>query len=160
MKPYTFAIALAAVSGSVFATPINDHAANISSTENTALGINCRGSFFCGDPRGAGQVVSRLQGYINDIQNGRVYTNGEHIACVGRGSLASPNAGFCAFLQGTNRGVNGAAIRSLIGFIAGHNCKICGSVPIDFPGSNDPKDGILTVNYVTSTENPCPDGLC
>ncbi|KAK3331574.1 Kp4-domain-containing protein [Cercophora scortea] len=154
----TAILSLASFSGAL-ALPA-DQSENPATLAARALGINCRGSALCSDARSGSNAASRLQGYINNIQGNRVYHNGEHIACVARGSLISPNGGFCAFLQYTNRDVNGAAIKNLIAAIVGHNCKVCGSVPIDFPGSNDPKNGILTVNYVANTDNPCPDGLC
>lgn len=153
--------ALAATT-SALAMPVTDNQSENPASLHSprALGINCRGSAICSDPRAGKDASRRLQAYIQNIQGGRVYRNGEHIACVGRGSTISPNGGFCAFLQGTTRNVNGNQIKELIGHIVGHGCKVCGSVPIDFPGSNDPKNGILTVNYVSNTDNPCPDGLC
>lgn len=66
--------------------------------------------------------------------------------------------GICVFLQGTASGVQGSQIQALFKEIRNHGCKGCGSVPIVFPGSNDPKDGILTVNYVAD-RGGC-DGIC
>ena len=159
MKLTALLVTITATTG-VLSTPLSpDQTPN--EPRAAALGINCRGSALCSDARAGKNAASRLQSFINaGIQGNRVYRNGEHIACVDRTSLAAPSGGFCAFLQGTNRDVNGNNIRDLIGQIVGHGCKVCGSVPIDFPGSNDPKNGILTVNYVSSTDNPCPEGLC
>ncbi|KAF8127080.1 hypothetical protein K438DRAFT_1949225 [Mycena galopus ATCC 62051] len=57
--------------------------------EEISAGINCEGSLKCnGQPHDTAKV---LVGYINGIDSGRYYDNGEHIAC--RDSI-------CAFLQG------------------------------------------------------------
>ncbi|KAI9776538.1 MAG: hypothetical protein M1839_009519 [Geoglossum umbratile] len=132
--------------------------AALAATQTQALGINCRGSGFCGK-NGA---VNTLAGYIDGIQGCRVYQNGEHIACKSDPKVLNGNGGECAFLQGTASGLSGSAIQALIKEIQGHGCEGCGSVPIGFPqvfgGSNDPSGGILTVNYVADTDNPCPDG--
>ncbi|KAJ7664917.1 hypothetical protein B0H17DRAFT_1091150 [Mycena rosella] len=48
-------------------------------TNVSAFGINCEGSLKChGQP---GETASRLVGYINGIDGGRFYNNGQHIAC-------------------------------------------------------------------------------
>jgi hypothetical protein len=65
----------------------------------------------------------------------------------------------CAFLQDTKSGVVGSQIQALLQELQNHGCKGCGSVPIDFTsGSNDPANGILTVNYVGDRRG-C-DGIC
>lgn len=77
----------------------------------------------------------------------------------------------CAFLQYTEKGTKGEGrkgplIKTLLGEIQNHKCKDCGSVPVTFPkdegGSNDPKDGILTINYVSDIGSDCgaDDGIC
>ncbi|KAK3313374.1 Kp4-domain-containing protein [Apodospora peruviana] len=143
------AVPLAAASG-ILAVPLaadadqSENPANL--REPRALGINCRGSSFCGCALGGAGAAERLQSLH--------FQNGEHIACT----QSAGSSGFWAFLQATNRDVNGAAIRSLINYIVGHNCRTCGSVPIDYPGSNDPKNGILAINYVFNTR--CCEGLC
>jgi hypothetical protein len=130
------------------ASPVEQTSAN---PQKALLGINCRGSGFCsGD-----SVAFQLYQYINNAQDNRFYPNGIHIACTKSGS-----GGICAFLQGTKSGLNGAQIKPLASEIVKHGCKVCGSVPITFPGSNDPKNGILTFNYVKNTDNPCRPGLC
>uniref|UniRef100_A0A914YB76 Killer toxin Kp4 domain-containing protein n=1 Tax=Panagrolaimus superbus TaxID=310955 RepID=A0A914YB76_9BILA len=71
----------------------------------------------------------------------------------------NPNDGYCLFLQKTQNGINGDRIKQLVALLMEHGCKGCGSVPINYPGSNDPKNGILTSNYVSNKDNPC-NGLC
>lgn len=62
--------------------------------------------------------------------------------------------GVCLFPQNMEDGakLSIGAIRELVDAIGEHGCSTCGSVPIHFvdQGSNDPKDGILTSNYVGS----------
>lgn len=50
-------------------------------------------------------------------------------------------------------------IRELVDEVLEHDCKTCGSVPIHYvdQGSNDPRWGILTFNYV---KNPFCIGNC
>lgn len=122
-----------------------------------ALGINCRGSLIC-ETMGHRGSVSQLEGIMAvGLDKSCTYPNGQHIACaaIGHGSK-----GVCAFLQGTAAGLKGDQILLLIADLAAHNCDSCGSVPIGYPESNDPSDGILTVNYVVNTANPCPNGIC
>ena len=38
--------------------------------------------------------------------------------------------------------------RKLMDDLLKHQCSNCGSVPVDYPGSNSPNNGILTFNYV------------
>jgi hypothetical protein len=134
--------------------------------QSVALGINCRGSSTCGRAKTQG-AVNTIAGYIAGVQPCRNYKNGEHIACINDGNVLASNGGFCAFLQGTASGAVGADINAMIQSLNNRtddHCNNCGSVPILFPpalgGSNDPKPGILTVNFVSNTDNPCPDGLC
>jgi hypothetical protein len=94
-----------------------------------------------------------LLDFIYNIEPCRVYQSGEHIACISDSNILTPNGGFCAFLQNTNHGFNGEDILSMIDSLAsrtGDVCNNCGSVPVTFPpalgGSNDPGQGILTVN--------------
>lgn len=131
-----------------------------------ALGINCRGSSVCDRAKTKGGV-DILFNFIADIQPCRVYKNGEKIACVADGNILSPNGGFCAFLQGAKRDYQGQEILPMIDSLNNRtddHCNNCGSVPVGFPpafgGSNDPGNGILTVNFVTDRDNPCPTGLC
>lgn len=74
------------------------------------------------------------------------------------GSIAT--GGICLFAQGlTAPALNLGDIRPLTDKLLEHGCGTCGSVPVHFvdQGSNDPKDGILTFNYV---KNPYCTGKC
>ncbi|KAI5459614.1 killer toxin [Mariannaea sp. PMI_226] len=135
--------------------------------EATALGINCRGSSTCGRSHTKNAIKQLASFIIGEIETCRTYSNGEHIACITDGNILAPNGGFCAFLQGTGYGASGLAIQELIATLADRTddvCNNCGSIPYSFPadlgGSNDPGAGILTVNFVGNTDNPCPTGLC
>jgi hypothetical protein len=57
----------------------------------------------------------------------------------------------CAFYQNTG-GWQAKRAKDIVGHLVAHNCKVCGSVPTDYPNSNDVKNGQLTFNYVAS---PC-----
>jgi Kp4 len=122
-------------------------------------GINNRGSTNC-----ANGSMEQIQKFINTIPDTQVYKDGEHIACSSiHGGLGG---GTCAFLQGTKTGATGYELKILINALAAHeNTKGCGSVPVTFPsefgGVNRlSTEGMLTVNYVVSTANPCPPGVC
>lgn len=54
------------------------------------------------------------------------------------------------FAQHLKKPLTLGEIRPLMDAILKHDCNTCGSVPVDFvsEGSNDPSDGILTINYV------------
>lgn len=68
--------------------------------------------------------------------------------------------GICLFAQGLSApNINLGSIRSLIDKLLEHGCGTCGSVPVHFidQGSNDPKGGILTFNYV---HDPFCTGNC
>jgi len=69
--------------------------------------------------------------------------------------------GICLFAQYMASGATLSLgdIRPLLDAVLEHNCHTCGSVPIHYVDqkSNDPKDGILTFNYV---ENPDCVGEC
>jgi hypothetical protein len=114
----------------------------------TALGINCRGSHNC---LGGASIAQSLTAFISDIDQGRWYENGEHIACditvvVDSGSS---NVCTCAFLQNTG-GAWGSDILRLAHYISDHGCQACGSVPYFYPSDNDVRHGELTYNYVSS----------
>lgn len=68
-----------------------------------------------------------------------------------------PEGGICLFPRKASLALG--QIRPLTNAILEHGCSTCGSVPIHFvdKGSNDPSDGILTVNDV---KNPFCDGDC
>jgi hypothetical protein len=99
---------------------------------------------------------------VRDLDPNHQFGNGDHIACayttVNEGEKSE--WGECAFLQNMKEGTTlpGSKIQELLPYLVDHGCKSCGSVPIDFPGSNDPANGILTVNYVSNRggcENVC-----
>lgn len=106
----------------------------------TALGINCQGSFNC---EGGFQSLQNFQDLESQIDPDRLYDNEEHIMCDG----VDTNS-ICLFPQGTESGLLGSSIPGLINALVDHGCAVCGSVPIFFPGSNDPSEGILTSNWV------------
>jgi hypothetical protein len=157
-------LAASSVSGLASSSP-SSYSTSSSNTTLTSLGstdgINCNGSHF-----GEKGPLSTLIDIINDIDPNRVYSAPQHIACIpgSRNSVLGwyNGGGFCAFLQSTKYSINGGQIKNLMKDLADHGCKGCGSVPIDFdwPTSNSPANGILTVNYVVDTASPCPNGLC
>ena len=108
----------------------------------TALGINCRGSSLCS---GKGNAMVALRDGINrDIDRNRQYSNGKQIACT--------DNNICAFVQDSSGSVSGDRIATLMPYLVDHRCATCGSVPLDYPNSNDVSQGELTVNYV---QNAC-----
>ncbi|KAL6691475.1 killer toxin [Trichoderma pleuroticola] len=117
-----------------------------------AAGINCNGNSLCG---GVGGRSTDILNYVQGINTGRTYQNGEHIACW----ESALGTGICAFLQGTG-GITGDLIKVLVQDIVNHGCRVCGSVPVFFnSGDNNSNDhGELTINYVGSTGG-C-NGLC
>lgn len=114
------------------------------------LGINCRGSGYCTFNTNKNEWDAQtLTWFINAIDTGRWYNDGEQIACT-------PTQ-ICAFLQKTD-GAWGYNIKGLAHLITDHGCKICGSVPYFYPSDNNCDNGMLTYNYVS---NPaCNNGLC
>ena len=120
------------------------------------LGINCRGSAFCNSYVHVMPIITAM-----GIPATRTYTKGEHILCIAIVPLSTE--GICAFLQGSQDvQITGEKAASLLGQLGGHRCGVCGSIPIGYsksdPKSNDPKAGILTVNYVTNVKG-CR-GIC
>ncbi|KAL7956709.1 hypothetical protein V8C34DRAFT_306390 [Trichoderma compactum] len=71
-----------------------------------AQGINCDGSSQCGN---TGGCSTDILNFVQGINTGRTYQNGEHIACC-ESSLGN---GICAFLQGTG-GITGDRIKELV----------------------------------------------
>ncbi|PKY01205.1 killer toxin [Aspergillus campestris IBT 28561] len=115
------------------------------SSTTTALGINCRGSGFCGDASsGSGTRLSRIKNKIDAIDDNAHYNNGDHIAC----DVDPIGSGFCAFFQSTGDGGSAADAKRLVQDLINHGCAACGSVPTG--QENDVKNGQLTVNYVGS----------
>jgi hypothetical protein len=144
------------------------------------LGINCPGSGWCNIVSGA--VASDLDGYIqtakgkfrpspnlphmsNSLADNTWYADGQHIACTQAEAHLLPEndgseIGFCTFLQKSG-GAYGSKIKSLSKDILGHGCKDCGSVPTDWPNSNDVDNGMLTSNMVSMPKGTvCTEGLC
>ncbi|KAF2429475.1 Kp4-domain-containing protein [Tothia fuscella] len=123
-----------------------------------ALGINCRGSGACtGLVRPA---VPPLVHAIWSLDDNYLWSTREPIACYIR---------VCAFLQPwsghgadtIDKGVTGRRIKELAREIFKHGCTECGSVPLDYPESNDGAvAGELTFNVVknTSSRGRCPMG--
>ncbi|EFQ34120.1 hypothetical protein CGRA01v4_12185 [Colletotrichum graminicola] len=112
-----------------------------------ALGINCRGSGNCNSDNFQG-AASELAALIRSIPDGRWFNNGQQIACFSRWGVGG---GICAFYQNTG-GWQAKKAKDIVGHLVSHGCKVCGSVPTGFPGSNDVAQGQLTFNYVAK---PC-----
>jgi hypothetical protein len=77
------------------------------------------------------------------LELNRPYEVGEHLACVKR----QDHGAYCLFPQ-VNK-IWGYNIKRVLPLLIEHGCKKCGSIPNNYPMSNDPKDGILTSNYVS-----------
>ena len=145
---------------------------NAVSAVGTSLGINCRGSLLCPDHIGTSPDYMRT---LIEITNGNavdcpsdfscgplndadIYLSQDHIVCLPTG--VSVLGGICAFAQGSNvpaTGVTGALVKSKLGELRNHGCRVCGSVPLG--GDNDPqRQGILTVNYISkwACKGLCP----
>ena len=124
-------------------------------------GINNRGSGYC-----AKGSMSDIYNYLMQIPDLQLYKSDEHIACTDKKSGLAIGGGTCAFLQGVSGTVSGLQVKRLITLLSQHpNTEGCGSIPIYFPpefgGHNVLADfGMLTVNYVQDTDNPCPPGVC
>ncbi len=112
-----------------------------------ALGINCRGSAQCGMPYDA---INKFISIAPGLDHNRQYHSGENIMCETRSGGA---AGVCLFLDDVSGGVSTDEIRRLLDALRNHGCTKCGSVPIDFPGSNSPANGVLKSNYVGDMTN-------
>lgn len=107
-------------------------------------GINCRGSSNCLAYKGR---IAFIKEYIDDIDEGWRYQNGEYIACYSYGTQS-----MCAFLQNTPRGATGSEIKKPLMFLIDHTCEGCGSAPLLLlDGMNDGSQGELTVNAVWDT---------
>lgn len=149
MKFLTTPLQVAFVIGGALVSSSAIPALNNTSVDPMALGINCRGSAQCNlSPAIPDAALDEILGYANSLDPNRWYENGNHIICVNKGSTFD---GVCVFLQDT-QGEHGYQIKPLLQSLRDHGCKACGSVPVVFPSSNDPSSGILTVNYVVSTD--------
>ncbi|KAK3311105.1 killer toxin [Chaetomium strumarium] len=107
------------------------------------LGINCRGSSNCAFVSNQRTALDLANVIVDRIDVNRWYNNGEHVACSAEG--------ICAFLQNTG-GWQGARIRELAPYIPRHGCQVCGSVPTDYPRTNNVENGQLTFNYVSNPQ--------
>lgn len=113
-------------------------------------GINCEGSSNCGMTEE--WVVSDINGWMGNVDDDRLYNNGEHIVCVG-------DITFCSFPRDTTGGVLGKDLKVLMNILVDHGCTVCGSVPTGAPaGINDVSQGMLTINYVED-DGGC-SGVC
>lgn len=151
---------------------------SILASPSNALGINCRGSFFC-----LGMETSNITGKITDllthlpgIQPRAIYTTGAHIACLAAEEALSRHTGaFCLFMQNSQgnmmhevinpvtgdiyRGIDGSLIKRKSIELLLHGCRACGSVPIS-DDNNPDEEGILTVNYVTDPGTCTGSRIC
>jgi hypothetical protein len=71
-----------------------------------------------------------------------------HIACSLDPIKDNWEGSLCVFIQYTNETLTGRRIKHLMSGLVAHGCKRCGSIPITWPESNDPRNGILTANFV------------
>ena len=138
--PTTLITLLLALSAKSLAAPAN----TTSDLAPRALGINCRGSFNC------------FNGAMQNILNTALSNTGGCSAGPGQQMYCDGN--ICAFTQGTGASINPETAQNLLTSLHAHGCQGCGSVPLDFPFSNDPSNGILTVNYVS--DNHGCNGIC
>jgi hypothetical protein len=121
----------------------------------SATGINCAGSGLCSSTNA--NVAQQLKEYIDRIDTSRYYNNGEKIACD-KVQAIEGSVTICAYLQNSG-GAPGHSIQDLAHYIPDHGCKVCGSVPLFYPGDNNVANGELTFNAVA---NGCGNsgGLC
>ncbi len=117
-----------------------------------ATGINCHGSIICSLQGTNMMAYLHTQIVYGGGDPNHVYHNGDKVACSA--------SGICVFLQGTDeQGLSLQAITNLMGTLIGHECRVCGSVPIFYPTENDISlHGMLTVNY-SSRLDGC-QGFC
>ncbi len=124
-------------------------------------GINNQGSGYC-----AKGSMSELVGFVEQIPAYQQYKDGEHIACSGIKSSLALGGGTCVYFQGTGINHLGIEAQRLIQILSQHpNTQGCGSIPVSLLpelGSVNQFSaaGMLTVNYVANTDNPCPPGVC
>lgn len=109
------------------------------------LGINCRGSSSCGAVDGTLRDITDLVCNFPFGRNAkRRYNHNERIAQV----CDRFTGGLAVFTQDTRSTITPMQACVLLRLLMRHGCKACGSIPLDFPNSNDVKKGQLTVNYV------------
>ena len=127
----------------------------------SAKGINCDGSGWCTTFRGEttntcndGDTMQRLKCFIDGADPNKQFHDGQHIAGL-RAAHDNINVGSAVFVfpQKSNQvnGIVGWKLGTLMEDLVDYGCRACGSVPQGYSwGSNSPKDGILTVNYIWS----------
>lgn len=121
----------------------------------SALGINCRGSHLCWDTSSRPVSVAEYLHsavFVSKKDPLTTFRDHEHITCVDFDEEGEGYDGFCLSLQGAKQTLG--QIRPLFDALLAHNCRFCGSVPIHFVDwkSNDPRWGILTLNYVRKAD--------
>lgn len=114
-----------------------DHVICVS--QNQPITVGATGSFTGGGGGGGGGKPVEARAAEPQVNvGGSVSLSGS----IGEG-------GICAFPQSLKKGsITLGEIRRLMGELLKHSCSTCGSVPVDYPKSNDPGNGILTFNYV------------
>lgn len=119
--------------------------------------VDCHGGFGCKFGKGAkfasGNIAQQLTEYIKFIDQTRIYSNGEHIACQTFSLPFGFKSHICAFLQEVDA-AKGSTILRLAHFIP-EFCRICGDVPFYYPEGTG---GTLRFDVVSS--GACPNGLC
>ncbi|KAK4551825.1 hypothetical protein LTR86_010911 [Recurvomyces mirabilis] len=134
------------------------------------MGVNCQGSYGCdhfdasGKNNGKTAVIDYIVSAIDNIDQNRIYHNGERIACQ-PGSYhyniglhtGEITGGICAFLQKAHRLINGHEIQDHAHGLKNHGCRACGSQPTE--NDNNVANGMLTFNVVADVALHC-DGLC
>lgn len=122
----------------------------------SAFGINCEGSGYCSplfNPGANNHPLLEMVDVIDfGIDDNRWYAAGEHIAC-------DQSSGVCAFVQKTG-GASGSDIARAVRYLADHGCTTCGSVPLDFPNTNDVNNGEVTFNFVGLEDMGSCSDLC
>lgn len=109
---------------------------------SNGLGINCKGSSSCGAVDGTLQAIVDM---VCNLPNGPAgFPPGVRLAQY----CDRFAGGIAAFTQNTKTFVTPGKACSLLQLLKKHGCGTCGSIPLDYPHSNDVNKGELTVNYV------------
>ncbi|KAI0386876.1 hypothetical protein F5Y04DRAFT_275328 [Hypomontagnella monticulosa] len=153
MKTSAFAFIALAMFGTALAAPSTPQELDARGPS----GINNRGSSLC--KKGSmGDIMS----YVPQLPDYQLYKDGEHIICSG---ISHGGGGTCAFFQGTGVTHTGAEVKELLTLLSQHkSTNACGSIPVSYVPEININElgfaGMLTVNYVANTDNPCPPGVC
>lgn len=127
------------------------------SAVDSALGINCKGSWLCPSEyltpnyirimveiaTGVATCNPRSDFNCGPMNDTDIYAPDVHIICLPQGE--SFLGGICAFTQGNvaSLGTTGVVIKQKLEQLSDHGCHICGSVPL--ADNNDPdKAGFLS----------------